>query len=252
MQQLLARVLEPLDGRAQRLPLVERRQGRRLREEVQVVGQARLVDLAHQLGRGQQVADPQAGQRHGLRERAQHHQVRVPGQERHHVWPENSWYASSITTRPVGVLAQALDLVRGRARCRSGCWASRRSSAARAAPAGCGAAPRPGTPAPARAARAMRLAAQDAREQRVQREGRLRDHHARARPDRDQQQRLDQLVRAVAGQDAVGAPARERGQPLEQLLGIEVGIARPGPLQRLLRARAASPPPAGRTGSRSG
>src|SRR5262249_40782410 len=78
------------------------------------------------------------------------------------------------------------------------------------------------------------LAAEDAGQERVERERRLRDHDARARRDGDEQERLDQLVRAVAGEDAVRAASRGAGQGLHQLAGIELGITRPRPRERLL------------------
>ena len=165
------------------------------------------------------------------------------------VSPENSWYASSITTRPSLARAQPLDVgegearagrVVGRAHDRDGgparAGAARRSERLARRRRERASARSVARPRPARGSRSARTGSPPriVRQQRVEREGRLRDHDARAGADRDEQQRLDQLVRAVAGEDAVGAPAREAGERLEQLPRVEVRVARPGARERLL------------------
>ena len=123
-----ARATSRAHARCERLLLLERGDRRRLREEVQVVGQARLVDLAHELGRGEQVAHAQAGEGHGLRERAQDDEVRVPREERHRPsrprtrgTPRRSPRAQSLSRQSRSTSA------RREARCPWGCSASRRS-----------------------------------------------------------------------------------------------------------------------------
>ena len=99
-----------------------------LREEVQVVGQPRLVDLAHELGRGQQVADAQAGHGHRLRERAQHDQVRVLA--RAAAPPLCPRTRGTPRRPPPGRRPRAHRRATSSRReqaARSGCWASRRS-----------------------------------------------------------------------------------------------------------------------------
>ena len=118
---------QAVDARRERVLLLEGGDRRRLREEVEVVGQARLVDLAHQLGRGEQVADAQPGQGHGLREGAEDDQVRVALEEGHH-GPGGELVVRLVDHHEaVAVPAEPLDVVQARGWSPWGCSASRRS-----------------------------------------------------------------------------------------------------------------------------
>src|SRR3712207_7402586 len=81
---------------------------------------------------------------------------------------------------------------------------------------------------------ALPISAEHGRDLPVEREGRLAYQHALPFAHRHHQRRLNQLVRAVARDDAFGSPAREGSELFMKRRWYEIGITRP-------RARAHAP-----------
>ena len=198
-----------VEQRRRLVAVAERRDPGGLGERRQVVGQAHPLQVLDDVGRRQHVADPRARQRERLRERPHDGDVRVLGDERQRRSAARTRRTPRRRSRaPPERRGERDDRRRAAARCRSGCWASRRTRRRRRAR------PPHATCAVRRARRAASSATStisvcvSQQSRAVQQVGRLEGRRAPAGAAVGLQQLREDLVRAVRGPHARRRGAR--------------------------------------------
>ena len=173
-----------------------------LRERAQVVREPHPLQVLHDRGVGQHVADPRAGERERLRERADDRDVRRARDERQRASPPKSTYASSTITSPSRRLGHRADRVERLGVARSGCWASRRTR--RRGPRFAATSRRRPRSRTADRASVRRSGLRQPAQSAVEQVGRLEQGRPTVRTAVRLEELRQDLVRAVRGPDAVG------------------------------------------------